>query len=190
MTEEDSISSISAAKAKGVSNGYDLDDYPGHDTSPSSKVDVHSGPIENGEGQCRRRQDAAREGNQFQVPLILHICIFNHAQFALLKHHYVVVLFVFRFLTAISFPCLQPSPVYAAVIFTKNGGQEIPAAEAEMASSSRCPTLFKEFWFSEDAFCEEISDRQFGAATAPLCLFPTSWPSEAFLFEQGCRFSM
>ncbi|KAK8933201.1 hypothetical protein KSP39_PZI015244 [Platanthera zijinensis] len=44
----DSISAICAAKAKGVSNGYDLDDYPGHDTSPSSKVDVHSGPIENG----------------------------------------------------------------------------------------------------------------------------------------------
>lgn len=45
---QDSISAFSTAKTKDGSDGYDLDDYPGHDTSPSSKVDVHAGPIENG----------------------------------------------------------------------------------------------------------------------------------------------
>ncbi|KAL0921781.1 hypothetical protein M5K25_008889 [Dendrobium thyrsiflorum] len=39
---------FSTATATGDSNCCNLEDYPGHDPSPSSKVDVHSGPIENG----------------------------------------------------------------------------------------------------------------------------------------------
>ncbi|XP_020593612.1 uncharacterized protein LOC110033836 [Phalaenopsis equestris] len=40
-------STINTAIIGDDSSNYNLDDYPGNDPSPSSKVDVHAGPIEN-----------------------------------------------------------------------------------------------------------------------------------------------
>ncbi|PKU59466.1 hypothetical protein MA16_Dca012794 [Dendrobium catenatum] len=42
---KDMTATFNTATTKGDSN---LEDYPGQDPSPSSKVDVHAGPIENG----------------------------------------------------------------------------------------------------------------------------------------------
>ncbi|KAH0464436.1 hypothetical protein IEQ34_007222 [Dendrobium chrysotoxum] len=45
---KDMTATFNTATTIGDSNCCNLEDYPGYDPSPSSKVDVHAGPIENG----------------------------------------------------------------------------------------------------------------------------------------------